>query len=135
MNNTATATIDDNIRAEHAAIDARAAKAKESQAQLGKLQQVITRCETALVEFEAKKSFFEQRKQQLKSQVTTLWSQKRGDLSLQLNFDPLLGIVESHGTILAIDAALADAPRAKKYLDAELAAARQRLAQFERQPK
>ena len=64
-----------------------------------------------LVEFEVKKSFFIERKKLLESQLTTLWGKQKGDLSTHLNFDPLLGIVESHGTILAIEAALADAIR------------------------
>src|SRR6266567_4337452 len=118
--NTATATIDEETKNQHAAIDATAAQRKEFQARTNQLTKAITDAERCLVEFETKKSFFIERKQTLQSQLLLLWGQKRGDVSLQLGFDPLLGIVESHGTIAAIDAAMTDAPRVKNHLDQQL---------------
>jgi hypothetical protein len=128
-------SFEDNLEAERDAaiskINARTEKQKELQVKLGQLNKAVENSEQCLVEFEVKKSFFIERKKLLESQLTTLWGKQKGDLSTHLNFDPLLGIVESHGTILAIEAALADAPRVKRHLDEQLRAAKQKLTEFQ----
>jgi len=125
----------DNLEAERdaaiAKINARTEKQKEFQVRIGQLTKAVKNAEQCLVEFEVKKSFFIERKKLLESQLTTLWGKQKGDLSTQMNFDPLLGIVESWGTIASISAALADAPRVKKHWDEQLRAAKQRLTEFQ----
>jgi hypothetical protein len=127
-------SFEENLIAERdaaiAKVNAHTERQRQHQVKLGQLTKAVTTAEAALVEFEAKKSFFTERKALLKSQLTELWQKQKGDLSTQLNFDPLLGVVESHGTILAIDAALADAPRVRKHLDHQLHVAKQTLADF-----
>ena len=63
----------------------------------------------------------------LRDQLPIFWAKQKGDLALQINYDPLLGVVESHGTIQAIDSALADAPRVKRQLEEQLRVAKQTL--------
>jgi len=129
-----TATIlDEQAKNEIAAANARAAKRREHELKLGQLTKAVTTAEAALVELESKKSFLQQRKSQLQDQLLQLWSQQPSDICLQPNSSPIQLIAESHGTILAIDAALADVPRAKKHLDQRLHVAKQNLAEFTRQ--
>ena len=126
-----TTVMDPEVKRQHDAIDQAAAQQKATQARIKQLTKAVTDAEQCSVEFETKKSFFIERKRLLQSQLPTFWGKVRGDLSTQLNFDPLLGIVESHGTILAIDAALADAPRVKQHLDEQLRVAKKNLADHE----
>ena len=129
--NTTTATLDQEEQAQIDAIRARKAREREHQLKLGQLNKSVTAAETALVEFESKKQFLRQRKIDLQDQLTRLWPLQPSDLSLQVNTSPLQCIVESHGTMAAIDAALADAPRIKKHLDQQLHKAKQQLADFQ----
>jgi hypothetical protein len=128
-------SFDDSLEAERDAaianINARTEKQKQLQVRIGQLTKAVTDAEQCLVEFNVKQEFFVERKRLLESQLPTLWGKQKGDLSTQMNFDPLLGIVESHGTILAIEAALMDTPRVKKYLDEQLRAAKQKLTEFQ----
>ena len=128
-----TAQIKEQIREAHAEIDRRAEADKQRRTRVDQLTRSVTATENALVEFESKKRFLIERRQLLQNQLPILWGKQKGDLSMRINYDPLLGIVESHGTILAIDAALADAPRAKKQLEENLRNAKQTLAQFQSQ--
>jgi len=114
----------------HAEVDRKAQLAREHQLKLGQLNKAVTTAEAALVEFESKKNFLQQRRSQLQDQLLQLWPKQASDLSLQPNTSPIQCLAESHGTILAIDAALADAPRAKKHLDQRLHVAKQKLADF-----
>ena len=129
-------TIDPEVAAQHAEIDRKAQVARENQLRLAQLTKAVTACEAELVEFESKKSFLQSRKQQLQDQLLSLWPKQASDLSLQVNTSPLQCIVESHGTIAAIDAAIAAAPRVKQYLDEQLRVAKQKLDEFsKRAPK
>jgi hypothetical protein len=125
-------SFEENLESERTAavsrVNERAAKQKETHLKIAQLTKAVTTAEQALVEFETKKAFFVQRKQQLISNLPTFWSQRKGDLSTQMNFDPLLAIVESHGTLLAIQDALLDAPKVHKELLARLDTAKRALA-------
>jgi hypothetical protein len=126
------ARIDEETERQHAEIDRKAELSRQRQTRIDQLQRAVTAAETSLVEFESKKTYLIERKQQLQDQLTILWGKQKGDLSFQINYDPMLGIVESCGTIQAIDAALSDAPRVKKQLVANLDHAKQQLAEFQR---
>src|SRR5438477_4421584 len=128
--NTVTATLDQEEQAQIDAIRARKAKEREHQLKLGNLTKAVSTAEAALVELESKKNFLQQRKSQLQDQLLQLWPQQPSDVSLQPNSSPIQLIAESHGTILAIEAALADAPRACKHLDQQVQVAKQKLAEF-----
>jgi len=127
---TATATLDQEEQAQIDAIRARKAKEREHQQKLDQLQRAVTTAEAALTELEGKKNFLQQRKLQLQDQLLVLWPRQPSDVSLQPGSSPIQLLVESHGTILAIEAALADAPRAKKQLDQQLHVAKQKQAEF-----
>src|SRR5205823_7430268 len=111
--NTVTAILDREEQAQIDAIRARKAKEREHQLKLAQLMKAVTVAEAALVELESKKNFLQQRKSQLQEQLLQLWPQPPSDVSLQPNSSPIQLLAESHGTILAIEAALSDAPRAK----------------------
>jgi chromosome segregation ATPase len=128
-----TATLDQEEQAQIDAIRARKAKERERQQKLDQLQANVAAAEAALVELESKKTFLQQRKSQLENQLLTLWPRQPSDVSLQPSSSPIQLVVESHGTILGIDAALGDVPRAKKHLDQLLHVAKQKLAEFTRQ--
>lgn len=124
-----TAELEEQAKNAKAEIDRRTAAAKQRNEQRESLQKQVAACETALVELESKKQFLKQRKSQIQSQLLDLWSRQPADL-LNPGVSPIQLVVELNGTSLAIDAALADAPRAKKHLDAQLQTAKQQLDAF-----
>lgn len=133
QNYMSNAQIDEQSKREHAVVDQKTAAARDSQVKLEGLQRTVTQCETALNEFESKRQFLSARRQQLLDQVTTLWPMLPGNLVLSPSIQPTSALIESHTTILAINATMADAPRAKVHLDAQLKAAQKALSDFERQ--
>lgn len=134
MNNTPTLSVDEEKRQAITEIEQRAQIRRDFETRLAQLTKVVTTAETVLVEFEGKKSFFQSRKQQLQASLLQLWPKQPADIT-QTQTSAVQLIVESWGTILAIDAALADAPRVKRHLDEQLHAAKQALADFSALPR
>ena len=130
--NTTTTELDQQAKNEIAASNARAAKRRDQELKLGQLTKAVTTAEQNLVELESKKSFLQQRKSQLQDQLLQLWPKQASDLSLQPNSSPIQLVVESHGTILAIDSALSDVVRARKHLDQQLQIAKAALTEFQK---
>jgi prefoldin subunit 5 len=125
-----TATLNQEEQTQIDAIRAQKSKQREVQEQIDRLQRQVDEVQDRVDRAEQTKSFFAQRITQLQQLLLTIWGKDR-----VLNVDPTSQALDCYTTISTLRAAIEDYPRIKRHLDAELSAAKQRLAQFERQPK
>jgi len=125
-------SLEEETAAEHAEVDARAAKARESQTQLGNLQRQVDNAADALMSAESRKQYFVERIRQLKTLTLTLWGRPLPNPE----YDPvdltINSLTEAHQTIAACEAALADFPQAARLLEAHVANAKAKLAEFQK---
>jgi septal ring factor EnvC (AmiA/AmiB activator) len=80
--NTATATIDEDTKKQHAAIDRRAQAAKDFQIKLGQLERQVEEATQRLVNAAAFKTHLSKRIVELRELLITLWGRPRGEIGV-----------------------------------------------------
>jgi chromosome segregation ATPase len=123
-----TITIDQETQQAHAAIDAAAAKRKDHELQLGRLQKQVDADTGALLTAESRRNSFAQRIKELIATAEGLWSQTTGARGIS----PVHSLVEAYGNIAALENACADFARIKKQLVANVEQSKAQLADFQR---
>ena len=126
-----TATLNQQEQEAITAIRGKAAKQRERQEQIDRLQRQVDEVQDRVDRAEQTKSFFAPRITQLQQLLLTIWGKDR----VVTNVDPTSQALDCYTTISTLRAAIEDYPRIKRHLDAELSAAKQHLANFTRQPQ
>jgi hypothetical protein len=126
--NTATATLYQQEQEAVATIREKAARQRERQEQLDRLQRQVDEARDRLSRAEDFKSFAVQRITHLQQALLDLWGKER----VVTNVDPTNQAIDCYNTVLTLRSAIDDYPRIKRHLDAELSAATKKLADFQR---
>jgi hypothetical protein len=114
--NTATATIDEETKNQHAEIDRKAKAAKDFQVQLGQLERQVEAATQRLVNAAAFKAHLSKRIVELRQLVLNLWGKTRE----VVNVDPHSQACDAYNTILISELAIKDWPRVEAVLRANL---------------
>src|SRR5438105_3773093 len=104
-----TNTIDADVKRQHAEIDAAAAKQKEHQLQLGRLQKQVDNAANAILTAESRRNQFAQRIKELIATAEGLWGRSNNEFSPGIS--PAHSLVEAYGNVAALENALADFSR------------------------
>ncbi len=129
--NTATATIDEETKNQHAEIDRKARVAKDFQVQLGQLERQVEAATQRLVNATAFKQHLSKRIVELRELLLTLWGRSRE----VVNVDPHSQACDAYNTILISELAIKDWSRIEPVLRAHLDRAKQQLAEFQQRRK
>src|SRR5207244_3810467 len=129
--NTATATIDEETKNQHAEIDRKAKAAKDFQVQLGQLERQVEAATQRLVNATAFKAHLSKRIVELRELLLTLWGRSRE----VVNVDPHSQACDAYNTILISELAIKDWSRIESVLRANLDRAKQQLAEFQQHRK
>ena len=121
-------TIDPEIAAQHAAIDAAAAKRKDYEVRLGYLERQVQDSQGELNRAEERKEFFVKRISELEQLLLGIWGKEK----TVVNVDPVTSSIDAYNSILTMTKAVDDFPRVQRHLAQRLAAARKERDEFTR---